>query len=246
MLHESRAKRRCGNTENDVVRCPAALKLGCCRLQLPASEPTRRETGLLLPRSVRWGGIAEWSKEERNRLHAPGRSLRTKRMVVGAATHDVRWRSLGFGGFGRHWKDVEAGLVRPGGLRMTCPRTSLGEAWSQAWVSPVTVWCSLNCASPVLEKASRLDCGDRSKRLAGVHPVLLRTSGSVWANNIAGENSATKHAKTDASFIVFIPDLLRLGAHHPLRFGAHPKTTVLSTKESALCESLPDATCTVE
>ena len=53
-------------------------------------------------------------------------------------------------------------------------------------------------------------------------PVLLRTPGSVWANAIPGKNNATKNTRTEASFIVFIPGLLRLGSTLSLLLGVLP------------------------
>src|SRR5439155_1204507 len=57
-------------------------------------------------------------------------------------------------------------------------------------------------------------------------PVLLRTPGSVWASAIPGNRSAVRNARTRASFVVFIADLLGLGgAPHPLLVDTLPHSS---------------------
>jgi len=71
----------------------------------------------------------------------------------------------------------------------------------------------LNCPSPVWKKAKSFGLAvTEANGWPAFTPVLLRTPGSVWANAISGKNNADKIAATDASFVIFILDLLRLGS----------------------------------
>src|SRR5437667_7296069 len=194
----------------------AALKLGCCKLQAPASvRPVTVNRSSTPPLGALWLALPNWSKKNGKRASRTGPLARTKYGMGLVLPFTTPLAITWLWGFGPTLGKIpEAGLVPPGaGCEWHAPHESKLNRGPRPGLSPVTVWCSLNCASPVWKKAKSFGLVvTEASGWPAFTPVLLRTPGSVWASNIAGENSATKHAKTDVSCIVFIPDLLRLGS----------------------------------
>src|SRR5207302_4153724 len=103
-------------------------------------------------------------------------------------------------------KIPEAGLVPPGaGCEWHAPHESKLNRGPRPGLSPVTVWCSLNCASPVWKKAKSFALAvTEASGWPAFTPVSLRTPGSVWANIISGNRNAASNAKTHANLLAFI------------------------------------------
>src|SRR6266550_623908 len=142
-------------------------------------------------------------------------------------------------------KIPEAGLVPPGaGCEWHAPHESKLNRGPRPGLSPVTVWCSLNGPSPFWKKAKSLAVTEVNGWPAFT-PVLLRTPGSVWANAIPVKNNAAKIARTDARFVVFIPDLLRLGSAQAPPVLRTSTTILLAIGESpAECKPFARSYCT--
>src|SRR5215469_1235456 len=102
-------------------------------------------------------------------------------------------------------KTLAAGLVPPGaGCEWQAPHESRLNRGPNPGLSPVTVWCSLNCARPVWKKARSLGLAvTEANGCPALTPVLLRTPGSVWANAIVAKNS-TADVKANTTLAVLI------------------------------------------
>src|SRR5215472_7419216 len=109
-------------------------------------------------------------------------------------------------------KMLAAGLVPPGaGCEWQAPQESRLNRGPRPGLSPVTVWCSLNCASPVWKKAKSLGLAvTEANGCPALTPVLLRTPGSLCAKAIPRKNS-TPSIKGNTTLAVLIKIFLLLG-----------------------------------
>src|SRR5258708_22200392 len=137
VCHQSRAKHRCGNAEDDVVCHPRSIKAGLLQPATAGVSPAGDgEKVFYYPGGCVRVGIAELVKEE----WEPGFAHRAVGVDeiwdgVGAAIYDPIGDHLALGVRSHIGEDTGGGASSARGrLRMTRPARVQIEPWSQTWV----------------------------------------------------------------------------------------------------------------
>src|SRR5215472_14146720 len=123
-------------------------------------------------------------------------------------------------------KMLAAGLVPPGaGCEWQAPQESRLNRGPRPGLSPVTVWCSLNCANPVWKKAKSLGLAvTEANGCPALTPVLLRTPGSLCAKAIPRKNSTPSvKGNTTLAVLIKIPPSWRVYLLLPPGYRPPPK-----------------------
>src|SRR5258708_7609851 len=161
----------------------ACAKLGCGRLQLPASErPLTVNRSSTPPLGLLKFGWPLLLKKNGNRASRTGPFARTKDGIVLVLPLTTPLAITWLCGFAPMFGNtLAAGPVPPGaGCEWHAPHESRLNRGPRPLLSPVTVWCSLNWASPVWKKAKSLALAlTEANGWPAFTPVVLRTPGSV-------------------------------------------------------------------